>query len=173
MKNKDQEVPKQEELLDFYQKLRQKIRDSLSKVGDGSRSELKTIYSRFVGYLAALPDLFHLGVKLLFDGSVPAENKGALLAALAYVVSPIDIIPDTIPIAGWVDDLIVMTMAINKLLDTSDPAVSTAVERHWAGEADVFATAKHVIEIVDEAAEFLPKKLIKLVKDMFPRPSRI
>lgn len=163
------EPPKQEELLDFYQKLRKKIKNA-TKNTNGKRSN--TVYSRFVDCLTVLPDLFHLGIKILFDGNVPAENKGALVAAIVYVVSPIDIIPDAIPIAGWVDDLIVMTMAINKFIDTSEPTVSAAISRHWAGEDDVFKVVKHIIDIVDEAAEFLPKKLMKLVKDLFPKPTK-
>jgi hypothetical protein len=65
-----------------------------------------------------------------------------------------------------------MTMAINKFIDTSEPTVSAAISRYWAGEDDVFKVVKHIIDIVDEAAEFLPKKLMKLVKDLFPKPTK-
>jgi hypothetical protein len=63
------EPPKQEELLDFYQKLRKKIKNA-TKNTNGKRSN--TVYSRFVDCLTVLPDLFHLGIKILFDCNVPA-----------------------------------------------------------------------------------------------------
>ena len=37
-----------------------------------------------------------------------------ILAALAYIVSPIDLIPDFIPVAGWGDDLVVLLLALNQ-----------------------------------------------------------
>jgi uncharacterized membrane protein YkvA (DUF1232 family) len=43
----------------------------------------------------------------LADGDVPFLKKGVLLAALVYVISPVDFIPD-IPIIGWLDDMGVM-----------------------------------------------------------------
>lgn len=46
-----------------------------------------------------------------FDWS-PMRLVIALVLGLAYVVSPIDIIPDSIPFAGWIDDLLVLTAVI-------------------------------------------------------------
>lgn len=37
-----------------------------------------------------------------------------ILAALAYIVSPIDLIPDFVPVAGWGDDLVVLLLALNQ-----------------------------------------------------------
>lgn len=52
----------------------------------------------------------HLG------GSCESRMKRILLilAALAYIVSPIDLIPDFIPVAGWGDDLVVLLLALNQ-----------------------------------------------------------
>ena len=40
----------------------------------------------------------------LSDPDIPFLRKGVLLAALVYVISPIDLIPD-IPLIGWLDDM--------------------------------------------------------------------
>ena len=45
----------------------------------------------------------------LADTNVPFLKKGVLIAALVYVISPIDLIPD-IPIIGWLDDMGVIGM---------------------------------------------------------------
>ena len=169
MTTMEREKASSEEMLDFYQKLRKKIREQLDKRKETEQDEEQTPFGKLVELLALLPDMFHLGVKLLLDKNVPAENKGALVAGLAYVISPIDLIPDNIPVAGWIDDLIVIVMAINKLIETEDEAVAAAVERHWAGKDDVFTTIKHILSVADTAVEFLPRKFMKIVKGMFPK----
>jgi uncharacterized membrane protein YkvA (DUF1232 family) len=160
-------IRQQEELLDFYQKLRRRIDASLvgadSRPAPASTGPLKAL----VGALALLPDLFHLGVRLVLDPRVPTENKGALLAVLIYVMSPIDLIPDVIPVSGWVDDLVVLVIGLNKFLETEQPEVRAAVRRHWSGAGEVFGVLKHLLGIADEAIEFLPKKLMRMMKDIF------
>ena len=158
----------EDKVLDWYQKLRKKLEAQLAEKRDAN-SNIDSGSAKLVDALIWLPDFFHLGAKLLFDGSVPARNKGALVASLAYVISPIDLIPDAIPIAGWIDDLVVMVMGLNSFLDTDDKAVSEAVERHWAGEGNALDRIKHVIDIADEAATFLPKRLMSVIKGMFPK----
>jgi uncharacterized membrane protein YkvA (DUF1232 family) len=163
-----EKVIKQEEkdYLDFYQKLRKKIKSQMSKHRAKSK-EKQTPYERLVEYLMVLPDFFHLSWKLLFDKTVPSENKGVLIAALAYVVSPIDLIPDMIPIAGWVDDLIVITVALNKFFDSNNEKISAAIKKHWAGDIDIFETTKHILDITSAASKWLPKNFMMIVKGMF------
>lgn len=166
------EMPRGEDkLLDFYQKTRKKIQKQLKKwtKKENNYSEASQI---LVNYLTVFPDLIHLSIRLLFDKKIPTENKGVLIAALAYVVSPIDLIPDTIPIAGWIDDLVVLALALNKYFDTENKDISEAIDKYWAGEKNVFETVKHIIAIADEAAELLSTKMMKLIKSIFPKTSK-
>lgn len=158
------EVDDEEKALDFYQKLRRKIRKQLAR---RSASGKGPEYDSFVEALAVLPDFFHLAIKCLFDRSIPVENKGALVLAVAYVVSPLDLVPDILPIAGWLDDLIVLTMGMNKFLEIDKEAVRAAVDRHWAGEGDVLETVKHVLSVGDAAIDFLPKRFMCMIRTMF------
>ena len=152
---------------DFYKKLRRRIKSQLNSWNKKRESKRRTPYELLVEMLFFLPDFFHLAVKLFFDKNVPAKNKGILLAAIVYVVSPIDLIPDVIPVAGWIDDLIVIAMALNKFLDTEDKRVKDAVERYWAGEEDIFEAIKHIIKLADSVAKSLPKNVIQIIKGMF------
>ena len=158
------EVEKEQKAMDFYQRLRSKIGKQLEGQGESGKG---ATYDRLVAALYVLPDMFHLGVKCIFDKTIPIENKGALVLAVGYVISPIDLVPDFIPIGGWLDDLLVMTMGLNKFLDLDKSAVRSAVEKHWAGEGDVLDTVKHVLAVGDSAIEFLPKKFLSVVKSMF------
>lgn len=167
MENNDYSIRGEEEMLDFYQKLRKNIRKQLRK--NSKENEKNTVWAKLVDQLIFLPDLFHLGIRLLFDKNMPTENKGALIAGLAYVISPIDLIPDAIPIAGWIDDLIVMTMAINKYLNNEDIEVEKAINKYWAGDKNLLEILQHILLIAESAAEFLPKKLFKIVKGIFRR----
>ena len=63
-----------------------------------------------------------------FDWS-PIRLLAALIIGLAYLVSPIDIIPDVIPIAGWIDDFLVATAVIR--LARAD----LARWRRWKGKS--------------------------------------
>lgn len=47
----------------------------------------------------------------LIDKSIPTINKGVALGALAYFISPIDMIPDMLVGVGWIDDMAVLTGA--------------------------------------------------------------
>jgi uncharacterized membrane protein YkvA (DUF1232 family) len=154
----------EKELLDFYQRLRRRIRGQLARRRAKSGRKNPTAYERLVGFLALLPDLFHLAVKLLFDRSVPARKKAVLVATVMYVVTPIDIIPDVIPVVGWLDDLVVLALGLRPFLDSKSEAVRAAVTRHWAGDQDVFEAVQHILAAADAAARFLPKKFMNMVR---------
>jgi uncharacterized membrane protein YkvA (DUF1232 family) len=148
--------------IDFYIRLRERI-DKQLKDNDNTDSPI----NKAINLIALLPDLLHLNIKLLFDGKVTAEKKGAILGSIIYVISPIDLIPDIIPAFGWLDDLIVITVGLNGLFDdTKDEYIRKAVNKYWAGETTVFEVTKHIIAVIDNAVEFLPRKILKLIKDL-------
>jgi uncharacterized membrane protein YkvA (DUF1232 family) len=150
---------------DFYTSLRKRVNRQVTawRLRGSTTGKL----GQLVELLLFLPDLFHLSFRLVFDTSVPPKRKGALVAGIAYVLSPIDLIPDTLPFLGWLDDLVVMTLALNSFLDTDDPATQEAVARHWVGDNDLFFLLKHVLEVGQAAIEFLPNQFIKLLKPIF------
>jgi uncharacterized membrane protein YkvA (DUF1232 family) len=70
--------------------------------------------SRLKGALAHLWDDLHDAYRMLFDGEfeVKTPQRVALFAALAYVVSPLDVLPDWLPFLGQADDVAVVTAAL-------------------------------------------------------------
>ena len=158
------EIPSEEEIRykDFYVRLRGRINKQLK---DSYNTD--SPINKVINLTALLPDLLHLNIKLLFDGNVSAEKKGAILGAIIYVISPIDLIPDVLPAFGWLDDLIVITIGLNALFDDEkDEYIRKAVNRYWAGEDSVFDATKHIVDILDNAVEFLPRKVLKIIKDL-------
>ena len=80
-----------------------------------------------------VPNLIKLLYRLLRDKRVPRRRRLAMTIVGAYVASPIDVIPDFVPVLGSVDDLIVLAFAVDFLLRSSPPEV---VEEHWDGSID-------------------------------------
>lgn len=124
---------------DFYQNLRAKIKDWLSK--DGSSN-------KWAEYILLAPDLFHLLCKLTMDKDVLVSDKAKLAGAIAYFVSPLDIVPEALlgP-AGYVDDIALAAYVLNSIINNTDPLV---VKKHWAGEGDVLEVIKSILKVVDQ-----------------------
>lgn len=152
---------------DFYQRLRTRIRKWVKKQG---------AKSKYSDYLLFAPDLFHLLCKLSVDPRVPVREKAKLAAAIAYYVSPADLIPEAIfgPI-GYVDDISLAAYVLNSIVNTTSPAV---VRSHWAGDGDVLDVIRQILQVADETVGAgLWKRLVALVggqpdKPATPRKSR-
>lgn len=63
-----------------------------------------------------LPDLIVLVKRLLADRRVPRRSKLALWLTLGYLASPLDLVPDFVPVAGQLDDAIVVGLALRYAL---------------------------------------------------------
>jgi len=60
---------------------------------------------------------------VLKKSGVPMTAKGMIMGALAYLVMPVDLIPDMIPVIGLTDDAAAIALAISQLRSYIDPAV--------------------------------------------------
>lgn len=77
-----------------------------------------------------IPDCLVLFRRLIGDPRVPRARKLLLGALLAYLAMPFDLIPDFIPIAGQLDDAVVVALTLRAILRDSGPGI---VEEHWPG----------------------------------------
>lgn len=84
--------------------------------------------------LRLAPDVVRLVRRLISDRSVPRATRWWLIALLAYLVMPIDLIPDIIPVLGYADDAIVAAVALRFAVRH---AGLPTIERHWPGTPDV------------------------------------
>jgi uncharacterized membrane protein YkvA (DUF1232 family) len=89
----------------------------------GRRDDALTI-ARFI------PDCIVLFRRLLRDGRVPRNRKLLLFAVLGYLASPIDLVPDFIPVAGQLDDAIVVALVLRSVLRSGGPEL---LREHWPG----------------------------------------
>lgn len=84
--------------------------------------------------LLLLPDFTVLLLRLLRDRRVPIFEKGIAIAGVAYVLSPIDLLPSIVlgPF-GLLDDLFIVAACLSRLLNHVHPDV---VRGHWSGQGD-------------------------------------
>jgi uncharacterized membrane protein YkvA (DUF1232 family) len=103
------------------------------------------VYGAFVAVVALLgrgelarfvPDCIVLFRRLLADRRVPRRRKAVLLLLLAYLVSPIDLVPDVVPVAGHLDDAVVAALALRHVLRGVEPGL---LEELWPGPPESLA----------------------------------
>jgi uncharacterized membrane protein YkvA (DUF1232 family) len=77
-----------------------------------------------------IPDCIVLVRRLLGDPRVPRRHKLLLGGLVAYLALPFDLVPDFIPVAGQLDDAIVVGLVLRSLLRSAGPELVT---EHWPG----------------------------------------
>lgn len=80
-----------------------------------------------------LPDTLRLIRRLAADRSLPRGVRIRLWLVLAYLASPLDLIPDIIPVIGYADDAIIVTAVLRGVVRAAGPE---AVRAHWPGTDD-------------------------------------
>lgn len=139
------QVPSEKELKRaerFYTRLRARVNGWLEHNTNADK--------RVRSYLLLLPDLLALLIRLLRDNEVDLTPKLQMAAALAYVISPIDLIPDFLAPLGLLDDTVVIAFILNRVVKMMGEAGEAILWKHWEGEGDVLEQIQRVIQTADE-----------------------
>lgn len=80
--------------------------------------------------LRLLPDLLRLVRRLAADRTLAAGVRVRLVLLLAYLLLPIDLVPDFVPVIGYADDAVIVALVLRSVLKRAGPG---ALERHWPG----------------------------------------
>ena len=82
--------------------------------------------------LGLLPDVLRLVKRLAADRTLPRGIRFRLLALLAYLALPFDLVPDFIPVLGYADDAVAVALVLRSVVRRAGP---DALDRHWPGTA--------------------------------------
>ncbi len=93
-------------------------------VATGRRSQAREL-------AALLPNLLFLFRGLISDQRVPRSSKIWLGFAVLWIASPIDLIPEFIPVAGPLDDALVAALVLRHVLKRTDRII---LDEHWRGD---------------------------------------
>jgi uncharacterized membrane protein YkvA (DUF1232 family) len=77
-----------------------------------------------------VPDCLVLLRRLLADERVPRRRRAVLVALAGYLALPIDLVPDFIPVAGQLDDLLIAALALRYALRGAGEPL---LREHWPG----------------------------------------
>jgi uncharacterized membrane protein YkvA (DUF1232 family) len=130
----------------FYDRLREWVVPVQSGATTGARD-----------LLLLLPDLTILLGRLLRDARVPLFEKTIAVAGIAYVLSPIDLMPALFlgPV-GMLDDLFIVAACLSRLMNHVHPDV---VRGHWSGQGDA-------LEVIQSTAGWFERELRLRVADL-------
>ena len=137
----------------------------------------RTIRDKVAGYTGAyadyvllVPDVFLLITRLMLDPRIEAKHKVYLGAAVAYVISPVDLLSERRfgPI-GYLDDLVVVIAVLNMLINEVDQRI---ILEHWSGKEDLLGTIQRVLAQADQLiGKGRLEKILKTIGIRKPAPS--
>jgi uncharacterized membrane protein YkvA (DUF1232 family) len=119
--------------------------------------ESETAGGKLKKYAGLAPKFAKLVGRLMKDPRVPARQKAILLVVGAYLVSPIDVVPDFIPGIGMLDDLVIAAFALDQILNR---VPEECVREHWDGDEDILAVVREVLDIASgRVPDWLKRRL--------------
>ena len=122
-----------------------------------NRRHRRELRGRMSSFIMFLPNMVVLLGRLLKDARVPTPEKALFFAAIVYVISPIDLIPDIFPFIGQVDDIYMVALSLLRLVNRTNEDV---VREHWSGGGDIVAFADSIASL---APVLLPKRVSRVL----------
>jgi uncharacterized membrane protein YkvA (DUF1232 family) len=92
--------------------------------------------------LGTVPDVVRLVRGLIADGGQPLGVRLALVGLIAYVVNPIDLIPEFLPVVGPLDDIVVVVVVLRYV---QRRVGVDELRQRWAGTQDSWRLLQRVL----------------------------
>ena len=141
------------ELRAREQRLYDRLRAHVRPVVPGAASDLRDV-------LLAFPDLVMLLMRLLRDPRVAVGDKALALFGVAYVLSPLDLMPVWLfgPL-GALDDVFVVAATLSRVVNHVHPDV---VRLHWSGQGDA-------LQLIQRATDWSEQKISRRLRGALRR----
>jgi uncharacterized membrane protein YkvA (DUF1232 family) len=98
--------------------------------------------------LRMLPDVLRLVRRLASDTTLPRRLRVGLFLLLAYLASPIDLVPDFVPVIGYADDVVILALALRWVVRT---AGSEALAANWPGSPEGLSLVSRLAGLTESA----------------------
>ena len=102
------------------------------------------------GILKQIPGFAKLLYRLMKDPRVSRLDRALFAFTLGYLFTPVDVIPDWIPVLGSLDDVVLIVITLDRLLYRTDGLV---LEEHWDGDPD---RLRGILGTLDWATDVIP-----------------
>jgi uncharacterized membrane protein YkvA (DUF1232 family) len=127
--------------------------------GDALREEISHYNGPHAEHIIHLPHLFDMFTNLLEDGSVHPKARGIICQALAYFVTPFDLLPEEIyGVEGYIDQVYLSLYILNKLQDELPAHV---LQRAWQGEGEFEGLILQMLPEIEKSFSEEDKQKIK------------
>lgn len=94
--------------------------------------------------LRLVPDVVRLLRRLAADPGLPRGVRLRLLLLIGYLLLPIDLVPDFVPVVGYADDAIIVALALRSVVRVAGPE---ALDRHWPGTPEGLAAVRRLARL--------------------------
>ncbi len=91
-----------------------------------------------------VPDVLRLIRRLATDRDIPRSARLLVWLLVAYLAFPIDLVPDFIPVIGFADDVILISLVLRRLVRHSGP---DKIDEHWPGTPDGLAAVRSLLRL--------------------------
>ncbi|MBV9878953.1 MAG: DUF1232 domain-containing protein [Gemmatirosa sp.] len=129
-----------------------RVRDGVRDVRRAARTPRTGAKRTVLGTIRQIPAYLRLLGGLLTDRRVSIVDKLLVAAAIAYIVAPVDLIPDFVPFLGEVDDVFLLVTALQRLIANAGRRV---LLDHWSGNPRELRDL-NLHHVLQASAFFLP-----------------
>ncbi|NIA08273.1 MAG: DUF1232 domain-containing protein [Nitrospiraceae bacterium] len=130
------------------------MQKNIEKIKINSQQQYShSVFIKMCNYIKMLPKFLRLLMSLLKDPRVSTTDKAILGATIAYLLDPVDLVPDWIPFIGLVDDVYLVALALLRLVLRTNEQV---LRDHWTGQEDIIPFLKKAANL---AMVFLPVRV--------------
>ncbi len=96
--------------------------------------------------LRLLPDILRLVRRLVADRTIPRRTRWVVWGLLVYLVLPIDLVPDFVPVLGFADDAIITSLVLRHVVRRAGMA---KVTEHWPGTPGGLLALRRLLRLPD------------------------
>lgn len=119
-----------------------KAEDKYSKVRKSLNEKTDDKYTKIIDYAMLIPDIIVLFWRLFRDKRVNIKIKLMIGGIIAYLASPIDLLPDFIPFVGQIDDVAIAFFGLQKIMN--EVPIEIILE-NWQGEDNIVIKVNEVV----------------------------
>ncbi|MEE8161766.1 MAG: DUF1232 domain-containing protein [Acidobacteriota bacterium] len=112
---------------------------------------------RFRQLLINFPELVKLLYRLLKDSRVSKLDKAIVGGIVLYVLNPMDLVPDGIPLLGQIDDAHLLALGLIRLFSRTETGI---LREHWEGRIDIIPFLNEIVELSNL---YLPGRVRRLL----------
>lgn len=144
-----------------------KVEDEYSKFREKVIHKVPDKYDKVIVYAMILPDIMALLWRLFRDKRVKVKVKMMVAGVIAYLASPLDVIPDFVPLVGKIDDVAIAFFALNTILNEVPKEI---ILQNWQGRENIILITREAVGYISEmVGSQNVGKLLLIMKNIFKK----